>query len=67
MPTDGKQSPDITNLDLSLQVPEDTAVGDVIRQVTASDADTAQNKLTYTLAAKPPSNLAYFQLDGSCP
>nr|KAG5696681.1 hypothetical protein BaRGS_012050 [Batillaria attramentaria] len=56
------EAPDITNLDTSIQVPEDTPVGDVMRAIVATDDDNT-NKLTYSLAASPTANLAYFTVD----
>ncbi|XP_076456807.1 cadherin EGF LAG seven-pass G-type receptor 2-like isoform X2 [Babylonia areolata] len=55
-------APDITNLDLGVQVPEDTAAGDVIVTMAATD-DNAVTGLTYTLSASPSANLAFFEVD----
>ena len=62
-PTGSNQAPTIINLDQTLQVREDAAVDSVIRTLDPNDNENV-NKLTYTLAANPPANLAYFHLDG---
>ncbi|PVD31790.1 hypothetical protein C0Q70_07208 [Pomacea canaliculata] len=60
--SDPNASPDITNLDRSVQVLESKAVGDSIMTFTPTDEATKQ--LTYTLSADPPSNLAFFDTSG---
>ncbi|XP_070184767.1 protocadherin gamma-A2-like, partial [Littorina saxatilis] len=53
-------APDITNVETTVGVPEDTAVGSAILNLTVVDDD---ENIDFTLSASPSSNLAFFEID----
>ncbi|XP_076437578.1 uncharacterized protein LOC143276811 [Babylonia areolata] len=58
------QKPDLTNLDVTLHVPED--IGKTVIHTLQATDDDSLNKLTYSVTANPASNSAYYGLNGGC-